>query len=249
MGIQITPANKICVVSYNIRHGVNMQNELNLNGTINAIQSLTPDIIALQEVDQLCDRSNKVDQPAHIAEKLGMDHAFGKAMDLQGGNYGQAILSKYPILKSKVHRLPGEGEPRIALEIIIEPAKGQKISCISVHLNFHSEETRQLQIKSLQQALKSVTHPIILMGDFNAQPESNTIKMLKQQWRNIPKKGAQLTFPADTPTIEIDYFWLRNWKAEGVVCEVVTENNTSDHRPLQLMIHLPEANEHVHLDP
>lgn len=237
---QTASSKEMTIVSYNIKHGVNMQNELKLEDTAKVLKELKADVIALQEVDHEATRSDKVKQTVFLAKALGMHQVFGKAMDFQGGGYGQAILSKYPILESKVHKLPGDGEPRIALEVIVEPVKGKKISFVSIHLDYRSEEKRQPQIKALLKALRKVKHPVVLLGDFNATPESDSMKLFKSEWHNVPKVGNPLTVPANIPTDEIDYFLLRGWKTEGVTCKVIEEKNVSDHRPLKIVIELPE---------
>jgi len=241
LGLNALHAKKLTIVSYNIKHGVNMQGKLRLEDTAKVLKSLKADVIALQEVDEKTTRSAKVAQTEYLGKQLGMHHVFGKAMDYQGGGYGQAILSKYPILESKVHKLPGDGEPRIALEVVLEPLKGQKLSFVSIHFDFRSEETRQPQIKALLKALKEVKHPVILLGDFNARPESESIKLFKDDWFNVPKKGNPLTIPADVPKGEIDYFMLRGLKNEGLTCDVIEEKNVSDHRPLKMVMALPEG--------
>ena len=70
------------------------------------INSVRPDLVALQEVDQNTTRTLKVDQAAELARLTGLHFAYGKAMDYEGGGYGQAILSRYPIRHSEVYFLP-----------------------------------------------------------------------------------------------------------------------------------------------
>ena len=227
-------AKELTVVSYNIKHGVNMKGQLKLDDTASALSKLMPDVIALQEVDNETTRANKVAQTKYLADKLGMHHVFGKAIDLQGGGYGMAILTKFPILEQKVHRLPSVGEKRVALEVVVEPVKGKKMSFVCIHFDYASEKTRQPQIKTLLEALKSVKHPVVLFGDFNATPESPSIALFKKDWYNVPKEGPSLTYPADEPKSEIDFFMLRGLKTKGLKCTVIGDKNTSDHRPLLL---------------
>ena len=236
LGILSLNADEMTIVSYNIKHGQNMQKELRLEDTAKLLKSLKADVIALQEVDHETTRSAKVDQTEFLGKSLGMHYVFGKAMDLQGGGYGQAILSKYPILESKVHRLPGDGEPRIALEVVVEPVKGKNVSFVSVHLDYRSEEKRQPQIKFLLEALQTVKHPVVLLGDFNAKPESDSMPLFKAEWFNVPKVGNALTMPSDLPTEEIDHFLLRGWDSKGLTCEVIEEKMVSDHRPIRMKL-------------
>jgi len=240
LGILSINADEMTIVSYNIKHGLNMQKELKLEDTAKLLQSLKADVIALQEVDHETTRSAKVNQPEFLGKALGMHYVFGKAMDLEGGGYGQAILSKYPILESKMHRLPGDGEPRIALEVVVEPVKGKKVSFVSVHLDYRSEAKRQPQVKFLLEALQEVKHPVVLLGDFNATPKAESIKMFKQGWYIVPKVGDPLTMYEELPAIEIDYFMLRGWDVKGLTCEVIQEKTVSDHSPIRMKLKLEE---------
>ena len=232
---------EMTLASYNIKHGAGMDGQLNLERTIGVLKKIDADIVALQEVDNKCTRSKKVDQAAVIAKALGMKHAYAKAMNFQGGEYGLAVLSKYPILEMKRHEFPSVGEPRVAMEIIVEPVKGQKMSFISLHFDYVSEEIRQPQIKALFKALENTKHPVVLIGDFNATPDSDSIKLFAQEWTNIPKKGDNLTAPASKPRNEIDYFMTRGIDASKLTCTVIEEKVASDHRPLMMKLPLPEV--------
>ncbi len=236
---------ELTLASYNIRHGADIHLKLNLDATAATLKNLNADIIALQEVDQHCTRSNNIDQAQYLAKKLGMHHAFGQFMPLQGGAYGMAILSKFPILKIKSHRLPTGGEPRVALEIIVELTPGNKASFVCIHFDWTSEKRRHAQIKTLLTKLNSVTHPLALMGDFNATPQSSSIALFKKPWINVPKKGTPFTYPADNPQKEIDYFMLRGFPGKHFSCTVVPETKASDHRPIVMKVTFPSpSNKH-----
>lgn len=227
------------LASYNIKHGSSMNGKVELENTAAKLAEWDADIIALQEVDKLCSRSGKLDQAFFLGEQLKMYHAFGKFMDYQGGEYGMALLSKFPILEVKEHVLPKGAEPRIALEIVVEPKKGQKASFICIHFDYTAEKLRHPQIKALLKALETTKHPVALIGDFNSQPDSESIALFKQDWFNVPKVGNAFTFPSDNPRVEIDYFMLRGFPTKGVTCQVIDERVVSDHRPLVTKVNLP----------
>ena len=98
-----SPKMSINVVSYNIKHGAGMDGRLDLSRSANVLEALKPDLVALQEIDNTCTRSGGKNQAAELGKALGMHHAFGKFMDFQGGEYGLAVLSRYPILKTVRH--------------------------------------------------------------------------------------------------------------------------------------------------
>ncbi len=97
---------RVRVLTYNIHHGAGTDGKTDLARTAGAIKRLTPDLVALQEVDKATTRSRGVDQAAELGRLTGMHFAFGKAMDFAGGQYGEAILSRYPLMEIQVHSLP-----------------------------------------------------------------------------------------------------------------------------------------------
>lgn len=224
-------AGELRLVSYNIHHGQGMDGKLDLARIARVIKKHQPDFVALQEVDNKASRSGKVDQAAELAKMLGMKHVFGKCINLGGGGYGNAILSKHPILETHVHKLPSKGEARVALEIVTE-VSGKKLSFISVHLDHQSNAQRLSQVQAIEKSLATQKHPILMLGDFNAKPSSEPMIFLKKFWRVIPKTGSPLTCPADQPDIEIDYIVSRGFTDPKASSYVGEESTASDHRPL-----------------
>ncbi len=92
----------------------------------NVIVSVTPDIVALQEVDRKTQRAGGIDQAVHLGELTGMNSAFGRAMYYSGGEYGEGILSRFPIFEAKGRHLPFTTgrEPRAVLVARIQPDNG-----------------------------------------------------------------------------------------------------------------------------
>lgn len=85
--------------------------------------------MALQEVDVNTERSGAGNQSEMIAEKLDMHYFYAKSIDFQGGEYGVAILSKFPKENEKINRLPkiaeSKGEPRVLATATIKIAEGK----------------------------------------------------------------------------------------------------------------------------
>jgi len=207
-----------------------------LERTIDFIATQQPDLLALQEVDRNCRRSGSIDQPKVIGEALGMESSFHKFMDYDGGEYGLAILSRLPVKKTLTHQLPEGREPRVAGEVQIERG-GTRLSFISLHLDWTTTERRLPQAKALTQGLKDREHPVVLAGDFNAEPVSPTIRHFEEDYHVVRKQGPGLTFPADIPKIEIDFFALRNVEdPEQHFSQVLDERVVSDHRPLVMKL-------------
>src|SRR5690242_8494338 len=78
------------VLSYNIHHGEGTDGKLDLDRIAAVIKAQKPDLVAVQEVDRNTKRTNQVDQAAVLGKLTGLHAAFARAIDLQGGEYGQA---------------------------------------------------------------------------------------------------------------------------------------------------------------
>ncbi len=222
-------AKPVRVVCWNIRRCVGMDHKSDMARTVAVIARQNPDVVMLQEVDQGTRRSSGVDQPAELAKLTGMQVVFGKAMPFDGGGYGLAILSKHPIKSSRVHPLPGKGEPRIAFEALI-PVNGKDIRFINTHFDLDAGDRIKQAEALIKLGLESAV-PTILAGDFNAAPQSPEILELAKHWRITDKKPPTLTIPADKPTEEIDYIFSKGFTQKDPIV-VVDEPIASDHRPL-----------------
>src|SRR5687767_4395118 len=96
------------VLSYNIHHAEGTDGKLDLERIAKVITAARPDLVAVQEVDRKARRTKGVDQAAELGRLTGLHVEFGKAIDFQGGEYGLAVLSRFPIKAAKVHPLPGK---------------------------------------------------------------------------------------------------------------------------------------------
>ncbi|OHB64272.1 MAG: hypothetical protein A2Y77_04435 [Planctomycetes bacterium RBG_13_62_9] len=190
------------------------------------INGLSPDIVALQEVDKGTQRASGVDQATLLGKLCKMHHVFGQAMPYQGGQYGEAILSRFPIEKTATHPLPylvGQ-EPRAALEVLVKPEGLPPITFVGTHLCHQSGETRTQQTRRIGQLFpKQGGNPIILAGDFNARPGSDPMKVLLEDgWLDTV-----------APRSVIDYVLVRKsdpWKVKEVT--ILDEPIVSDHDPV-----------------
>src|SRR5690625_2045149 len=168
------------VMSYNIHHA-NPPSEPGLISTeaiAEVIRKEDPDLVALQEVDVNNRRSGEdLHQAEAIAEELGMYFHFAKAIDYQGGFYGNAVLSKFTILDRMDVELPAmegvETEDRVWAGIKVE-AHGKELWFGSIHLDFKTEENNLYQSNMLIDAFDDVDIPVIIAGDFNATEHSST---------------------------------------------------------------------------
>ncbi len=251
-----TPAPKplrLRVLSYNIHHGAGMDGKIDLTRIADVIKKAEADLVALQEVDVKTTRVRGVDQAGELAKLTGLHHLFGKAIDFAGGDYGQAVLSRWPIEKSHIHRLPaikGESERRIALETTVPiPGIPQPLRFITTHLDHVADNTdRLVQCKKLNEifAAEDDLTPTLLAGDMNAQPHAEEMKLIAAKWSSAaaaPGMKGEPTYPSDKPRVQIDYVLLRpagQWRVIEVT--VIEEKIASDHRPLLAVLEYIPAN-------
>ncbi|MCM8542230.1 MAG: endonuclease/exonuclease/phosphatase family protein [Lentisphaeraceae bacterium] len=207
------------VLSFNILGGRNVDGKRDVERLAKVIKALNPDIVAMQEVDKGTGRIQGRDITAELAKLTGMYHAYGKAMNYDGGEYGEALLSKYPIKKVKNYILPAEknAEPRAALTVVVNlPGSDQEYLFIATHLDHLSKETNRLmQAREINRIARQTKMPYIIAGDLNAEPESETIKLLSKTFTFTPKALHLPTYNSDQPTVKIDWIGSDksgNWK-------------------------------------
>ena len=241
-GCQTASRQPVRVLAYNIHHGEGTDAELDLTRIADVIQSVRPDLVALQEVDQGTERTGRVDQAAELARLTGMKGVFGKAMDYQGGGYGLAVLSRWPILETQTHALPStEGhEPRALLLTRVQAGEdGPEFWFGSTHLDHtrgHTNRLMQAQ-RILEVVAEKGAAPIILGGDFNATPETPIMEMLFNHFIDASALDPQPTIPVVNPTRRIDYILFRPpHKWAPLETRVLSEQVASDHRPLFVVL-------------
>ena len=206
---------RVKVLTYNVLGGRNTDGARDLSRLADIINTLDPDVVALQEVDRRTGRLNGVDLPAELAKLTGMDFVFGRAMDYDGGEYSEAILSKFPILDVANHALPHQetSEPRAALAATIQfPTSEQTFVFIGTHLDhLRSPEDRIAQATEINAVLRQYGDlPVVLAGDLNAEPGSEPMRILKERWTDAWSEAEDgFTFSSEEPRKRIDYILYR----------------------------------------
>ena len=244
------------VMSFNIAHGRGQDGVVDLQRTAEVIRTSGADIIGLQEVDKhWSSRSNFVDQAKWLAEDLGMHYVYGANLDLEPteeGNprrqYGNAILSKYPILHYENHHLTtvfvsgANNEQRGLLEAVIN-VKGNHLRFFSTHLGLKDEE-RLISAEEMIDIVDASQKNSIIVGDMNARANFPEMERLTERFHDVfAEKGMDetFTFPAPwidpetgetikTPSSRIDFI-LADKNIEIENAEVVT-TSVSDHLPI-----------------
>lgn len=151
-------------------------------GIVQTIQEAEPDLIGLQEVW----RDSETCQAQLLAEELGYQYAYQGASQIAGVDFGNAVLSRWPILEWNSYLLtsvPSEDGGRNCrlIHALVEGPRGP-LDVYSTHLAYlpHESGYRQLQVRDICSHVSAgdSTHPPILMGDFNAVPDSEEVRLL-----------------------------------------------------------------------
>lgn len=230
---------RLTVLSYNIRHGMGMDGRIDLERTAAVIRRAAPAIVAVQEVDRRTERSGAVDQAEELGRLTGLKAVFGRAIDHQGGQYGNAVLSRLPVLGSTVHPLPGE-EPRALLEVRLK-AQAQEILFFATHLDATRPEDHRKAAgeRIVRIAAARGRTPAILAGDLNTVPERATLPVLASAWTIAGGGRERPTVPVENPRRQIDWILFRpaeRWRTVEV--RVLDEKTASDHRPILAVLEL-----------
>ena len=245
LGIQCPAAEPttLRVLSYNIHHGEGIDGKLDLPRIASVITSAQPDIVALQEVDNGAMRTGSVDQPAELARLTKFSVVFGDNIKLQGGSYGNAVLSRYPVKRSENHPLPpfDKGERRGLLEVEFALPSGEPVILFATHLDHQRPAKERNAAAQLinKRASTLGDQPAILAGDLNDRPTSDTLKMLEAGgWKRTNEKPMG-TVPVKSPVRQIDFILTRpnhDWRV--VETKVLEEEIASDHRPILSVLEL-----------
>ena len=168
------------------------------------------DVVGLQEVDILCERSKFTDTMEKLKEFTGMEYyAYFKCIDLKGdeakygkkGAYGTAVLSKYPIVSTNnVELNPGTQAERRLLGCTKIDIDGTQISFFVTHLTHNNATIRASEFKKVAATVK-VAKNAILVGDFNVG-SFNEFKVLENLSQVNNTKTQYVTYPSSKSAID-----------------------------------------------
>lgn len=223
------------VMAFNIHHAADADGVLDVERTARVIRDSGADVVALQEVDRGVERSERRDLVAELSDLTGLPHtAFGHNLDFQGGAYGNALLSRYPINDAENILLeqvvPHEQRGVLRARVDVD---GRSVTVFVVHLDHQHASERLRGLDQIEELLPPPDEAVVLAGDLNAEPESpayaRATAFLNDAWV-AAGMGDGFTFPADVPARRIDYVFYRP-PLEPVSAEVL-QTQASDHRPV-----------------
>lgn len=235
------------VLCYNIHYGQGMDGTYDLERLAEVIRRFDPDLVALQEVDVLVERSGKIHQAQRLGELTGLQVRYGPTQHYQGGLYGNAVLTKLPILDVLIHPLPYteatpelQTYPRGAIAVTVEAPDGKPLRFISTHFQHNVPEDRLSEAVAINELFAHEDAPrTILAGDMNATPDAEPVTELNTRWENAIDADQAPSAPSPEPKSRIDYIFFRPKTGFSVHhTEVIAETMASDHRPVFAILEL-----------
>lgn len=240
------PAPGLRLLVYNMHAGKDAGGMDNLARIAALVDSLGADVVLLQEVDSATRRSSGIDQPAVLERESGLAAVFGRTLDFQGGGYGIAALSRFPVQHdTMIHlavdppqeRSGGSYEPRGALRLEIDGPLGG-MTVINTHLDPTGDpHWRRQEVQGVLAIVASARESgriVLLGGDLNTTPDTPEIARLREAGLHDAfvecGTGDGRSFPADSPVKRIDYLFFTG----DVRCVEarVLPGQESDHRAL-----------------
>ncbi|MGN1059110.1 MAG: endonuclease/exonuclease/phosphatase family protein [Clostridia bacterium] len=244
---------KLKVMTYNIMSGKSYQGILDgkawndpslIDPSLAAavIAGQAPDIVGLNEVHGKGGMYGE--QAEQIAGLCGYPYYyFAQAIMDNDSPYGNAVLSKYPIVSAETVKIPDSGEivegvaeSRCVARLTLD-AQGRKIDVLSSHFGLLDSE-RMEAVKTVQGLVRKAENPCIVMGDFNCEPDSVPIRGLREVLQDTAPEQldetwetfiGQSVFKKNEDIFKIDYIFADR---RFTVCNarILTET-ASDHRP------------------
>jgi len=231
------------VLCYNIHYGQGMDGQYDIERLAAVINRSKPDLVALQEVDVGVKRSGRVHEAQRLGELTGMAVRFGPTQHYEGGLFGNAVLTRLPILDVLIQPLPYTDStpelvtyPRGAIAVTVRGPNDKPLRFISTHFQHNVAEDRVAEAKAINLLFASdeSSIPTILAGDMNASPDSEPIQILLERWTNASDDPPSPSAPSIKPRSRIDYIYYRPAALFRVTeAKVIDEAMASDHRPVQ----------------
>ncbi len=246
---RVHAADSVRVLCYNIHYGQGTDGKYDVARLAKVIAQTKPDLVALQEVDVGVKRSNRVHEAQRLSELTGLEVRFGPTQHYEGGLFGNAVLTRLPILDVMIQPLPYTEStpervtyPRGAIVVTVMGPDGKPLRFISTHFQHNVPEDRVAEAKAINQYFASESEvPTILAGDMNARPEEEPIQVLLKRWTNAIDKDATPTAPSTKPRSRIDYIFYRPAaRFEVSETKVINEPLASDHRPVFAILKLTQ---------
>ena len=223
--------------TYNVHSGVGIDRRFRPDRIAAVIGETGADLVALQEV---LSPVRGIDVHAELRAATGFHLAAIATMQLAGGTFGNALLSRWPIADVVGHDLSvGSREPRGAIEAAID-RDGAPLRIVTTHLGLRATERASQLARLLAIVRERPDVPTVLAGDFNLTRARS--RELRAYAAHFGRPDALATFPSWAPVLPLDRIFAVH--GAGIVDVVVHRSRrariASDHLPLVATIELSQ---------
>jgi endonuclease/exonuclease/phosphatase family metal-dependent hydrolase len=235
------------IVTYNIHKCRGLDQRVRPDRIVQVLRELEADIIALQEVLCITDGQPQADQGRYLSTALGTDYRVGETRKLRGGDYGNVVLSRLPVLATYNYDVSQQGrEERGCLRVDVGLGGHQLLHIYNVHLGTAYRERPPQARRLLDEEILNTKHrlgPRILLGDFNEWTRGLASKLLAEHFQSADLRlhlGRTRTYPGVLPLLHLDHIY---YDAELELEKAALHRSrtaliASDHLPLVADFHL-----------
>jgi endonuclease/exonuclease/phosphatase family metal-dependent hydrolase len=231
-------AKRLRVASYNIHECVGSDGERDPARVAAVLGEIDADIIGLQEVDARPSETSASMQMQFLAAKLGLHAVAGPTLQRPDGHYGNALLTRRPVLDVRhVDLTVYRREPRAALDVDLD-VDGTAVRVVVTHLGLLPGE-RRTQVRRLLDLLgESRSDILVVCGDINEWFAVG--RPLRWLHARLGRTATVPTFPAAFPVFALDRIWVQPQAALTALAAHASPvaRQASDHLPLTADIRL-----------
>ena len=233
---------RLTVLTYNIQGHASFVRGDHIDKIADAILQAKPDIVTINEAHRWTWQSRFRDHVATLRARTHMNGSYGASYRLFGGQFGNLVLTRGTIVSTKVHELPGTGEPRTLLEVLVR-IDGGLVNVFVTHTTAWRDlnrATRVEQLACIARHLRASRYPFIVAGDLNAPPDAPEIRDFDTMNAAKPCGGSEPTHKVMGD--RLDYVYAADgWGAcDGRVLDI----GPSDHRPVLATLVAPGGTPH-----
>jgi endonuclease/exonuclease/phosphatase family metal-dependent hydrolase len=207
--------NRIRIATYNVHKCRGLDLRVQPQRIVEVLREIDADVVALQEVLGDAGGERQADQAGYIAEQLGFRAYLGENRRLNGGAYGNLVLSRYPLLAACNYDISRNGrERRGCARVDVEVAAGVVLHVFNVHLGTAYRERRAQGKMLVTPAIlnnSGLCGARVVLGDFNEWTRGLATRLLHRQFRSIEiKKYARWarTYPGVLPFLHLDHIYF-----------------------------------------
>ena len=238
------------IVTYNVHRCRGIDNRERPSRIVDVLREIDADVIALQEVLSIGGKSREKDQARYIAEELGINHVTGENRTLNGGSYGNVVLSRFPVRLVRNYDISVRArERRGCLHTDVDVEGADTLHVFNVHLGTAYLERRhqgRLLVEEEILSNKELRGARIMLGDFNEWTRGLTTRLMRSHLKSVDVKNylqRAKTFPGFLPILHLDHIYFE----DKIELKTLTVHRTrtallaSDHLPLVADFKLPAA--------